>query len=111
MPIRPSPSPRRHRAAVALLVATLPGCMTAISQKAYFEESADWLCDPSTVIYGGTRAHARMIGGGIEHDALFGDWLLPLFVLVDLPLSLVADTVLLPITVLERATMHVPDPL
>lgn len=107
--MRPSPSPLRATTAPALL-AGLSGCMTVASQLSYATRvAADGMLEPSAVVYGGTRIHVRALGGGPFDGRMWraepaGQVLMSLFVLVDLPLCLVADTVLLPVTLLEHAT-------
>lgn len=109
------PSHRRLLCApflMALLAAT-SGCATMMSQLSYAAGgSADNMFPPSAVIYGGTRCHcgilimastnARLTSQPSAAPAL-------LFVLLDMPLSLIADTLLLPITIVEWALLDPDD--
>lgn len=110
----PSPCARSTRraaiaAGAAALLATLSGCMTAMSQVAFVAyEEPGVVLDPRAVLYGGTRAHGRLLDGAFTHGVLPEDLLLLLFEVVDLPLSVVGDTVLLPITLIEHAAMRDP---
>lgn len=92
-------------ALLAALLATLPGCATTMSQMAYaVGGSADNMFPPRDVIYGGTRCHCGLLYlAATSERPSTGYSIVPamLFVLVDMPLSFVADTVLLPVTLVE----------
>jgi len=106
--VRPGHTLLRSPAALVLL-ASLSGCLTVASQLSYATRVApDRMLDPNAVVYGGSRIHFRALGDGPFDGRMWraepaGQVLVSLFVLVDLPLCLVADTVLLPVTLLERA--------
>jgi uncharacterized protein YceK len=96
-------------ALLAALLATLPGCATTMSQMAYANgSSADDMFPPRDVVYGGTRCHVGILGmAATSKPPSSGPSIVPamLFVLIDMPLSLVADTVLLPVTLVEWALL------
>ena len=83
------------------LMGGLPGCMTIASQSAYWSGSGSrgdswmYLCFRRLWIYGGTVNDACWISKWSGGSILF---------LIDLPLSLAADTVLLPLTVVQQLT-------
>jgi uncharacterized protein YceK len=90
---------RRRTERLALLVAlATPGCMTLIDATA---------SDPHRLgIYGGTRTYLSSDTAASHTQAALGAWLIfP----IDLPLSLIADTLFLPITVPFTLT-HLPPP-
>lgn len=97
---------RAGAALFAFALSGTPGCATCISQAGYCNGSApDNMWDPDAVIYGGTRIWIGAIANGCQSwdqdpvaSAVFA-----CVGLVDLPLSFVADTVLLPITLIEHA--------
>lgn len=107
---KPTTSPRTPRLALASLLAILPGCMTAVSQDSWLAGSrSSSSVEPAAVVYGGTRAHGSLLASAWSHDSAIDNVAYTLFEIFDLPLSFVADTVLLPITVLERVGTDAPD--
>lgn len=92
-------------------VLTFGGCMTVASQVAYIAgKSPDNMIDPEAVLYGGTRIHCGALSDGAFDGAAwsaapFTQSLTLLFVVVDLPLSFVGDTLVLPITLIEHAAL------
>lgn len=108
MPTRPRRAPL-SLALLAALLPTLPGCATTMSQMAYVAgSSADDMFPPRDVVYGGTRCHCGLLYmATTSKRPSSGFSIVPamLFVLVDMPLSLVADTVLLPVTLVEWALL------
>ena len=98
------------RRAAVLLVCLFPfvaGCATCLSQGAFFAGRApDNMWDAEAVIYGGTRIWIGAlcnISDSWGHDPLASAVFVALG-LLDLPLSIVADTVLLPVTAVEHLT-------
>jgi hypothetical protein len=88
------------RAVLALWLGITPGCMTIISQEHYWSHNADawmFMCMPEFWIYGGTVNEACLIGSAFIPG------------LIDLPLCLAADTLLLPLTVYQQITYTPPE--
>ena len=93
-----------------VLAMALPSCMTTVNQVGYWSDSSvGHMTDPKAVVYGGTRADANALwnlatsmtspgGSGGSVAARLG-W--GALCVIDLPLSLVADTLLLPLTLSE----------
>ena len=84
-----------------------------MSQLAYAAGgSADNMFPPREVIYGGTRCHCGILVMASTNRRLTSQpSAVPalLFVLIDMPLSFVADTLLLPITIVEWALLGPDD--
>jgi uncharacterized protein YceK len=84
-----------------------------MSQMAYAAgSSADSMFPARAVIYGGTRCHCGIVvmastNGRLSSQPSAAPALL--FVLLDMPLSFVADTLLLPITIVEWAMLGPAD--
>jgi len=97
---------------MALLAGT-SGCATTMSQMAYVVgSSSDNMFPPREVIYGGTRCHCGILVMASTNERLMSQpSAVPalLFVLIDMPLSFVADTLLLPITIVEWALLGPDD--
>lgn len=98
----------RTKVFIAVLIlgyVSLSGCMTFASQVAHFTDNdMGHLCSPDCVIYGGVYRDVRAIqlsynavmeGSGV--GLLFGS-----LCVIDLPMSLAADTVILPLTIGEH---------
>ena len=76
--------------------------MTITSQEHYWSHNADawmFMCLPQLWIYGGTVNEACLIGQA--------PWFIPC--LIDLPLCLAADTLLLPLTTYQQITYTPPE--
>ena len=103
-----SSAPRRLLCVVmGLSLFGCSGCMTTLTQCAY------WVDSPvkGAVVYGGTLIDGAGVSGYIV-DASRGDppetgreWFWLAFGIVDLPFCVVADTVLLPLTIAQRADL------
>lgn len=97
------------------LLTGLSGCLSVASQLSYATGGADGMLDHRAVVYGGSRAwFGTLRRGDGPFDGHMWDRqpirqsLLVLFLVVDLPLCLVADTVLLPVTLLEHGLAGAP---
>ncbi len=97
------------------VVPVLPGCMTIVNQAGYWTDSSvGHATDPHMVIYGGTRSDlitlCNVFGPRPGLVMTSRDWAsaigLTAFILVDTPLSFVADTILLPLTLGEEWWMR-----
>ena len=97
---------------LALGLVLIPGCMTVVSQSAFWAGRApDNMIDPETVIYAGFRNDLGAIGNLLCNDHAWTEervqssmW--GVVLAVDLILSLAADTVILPIPVAEELYMR-----
>ena len=92
---------------LALWLGITPGCMTITSQDYYWTHSAEawmFLCLPEHWIYGGTVNANCRIDWAVE--AVFP---LHILCLIDLPLCLAADTLLLPLTIYQQITYTPPE--
>jgi uncharacterized protein YceK len=99
------------------LASGLSGCMTVTSQLSFATGvAADGMIDPTAVVYGGSRVWFGTLGAG-EGPANGYMWdhepvtqaVMVLFLVIDLPLCLVADTALLPVTLIEHAFADAPE--
>ena len=107
-----------HAATMTMLIllgATLSGCMTVVNQMGYWSDSSvGHMTDPEAVVYGGTRADVTALwnaitssgpaaetAGDITSRIGFG-----FLFLIDTPLCLIADTLLLPLTLSEAWWLH-----
>lgn len=91
------------------------GCMTVISQAVYSAGQApDNMMDPEVVIYGGFRNDLNALSNLSSNDE---EWerepvqtsMWGVAIVIDLVLSLVADTLLLPVTVAEEVYLRARD--
>ena len=92
---------------------SLPGCGTCLNVCPFYSEGNEILAkgwsEPPKEVYGGVAMDARFGAGLIVRESLDHLWAGPVGLVtlaVDLPLSLVGDTLTLPITVpagIERA--------
>lgn len=81
-----------------LLLIHISGCATIISQSDGHDNDA-LMCDPEqgfSTIYSGTKLDAHCLYINADNAALF--------CFLDLPLSLVADTIILPYTIYSEVT-------
>ena len=80
------------------LAPALPGCLTIVTRMSRGDPKIDMYAGP----YSGTVADLRGIGGS-RAEEVFGSLadLYPMY-FIDLPLSLVADTLILPLTLYEQ---------
>ena len=80
-----------------VLITLVSGCSsfsTQLSKSQNFAKSV-YLAEPIPEVFGGIRLNAEMAAQSLDSEAgLFG----LVYVLIDTPLSLIADTVLLPYT-------------
>ena len=82
----------------ALIVLSASGCMTLISQQPYWEGTR---LDGHNDAYFLLRVqHWYPYGGTVNDIALFLE--VPVLTWIDLPLSLVADTAILPLTIYQQ---------
>ena len=93
------------RFVLPLWIGTTSGCLTISSQDHYWSPGTDawmFLCLPELWIYGGTVNEACLVGSAVQGGSSL---IIPL--LIDLPLCIAADTLLLPLTVYQQIT-YVP---
>jgi len=101
-----------RRCALAFVLLAAPGCMTVFSQGCYVAGRApDNMVDPRVVVYGGLRNDVRAIGNLMRNDEMWREQrvvcsLSTVALGLDVVLSTVADTVILPITVVEALCMR-----
>lgn len=86
--------------------------MTTVNQVGYWSDSSiGHMTDPKAIVYGGTRADAKALGNLFTSSA--GDTPARIgfgvLCMIDLPLCLVADTLLLPLTLSEAWWLDVHD--
>lgn len=80
--------------AMAVMVLGLPGCATTMR---YAFDDHPSPCQDISYSYGGTQMDSIMLTHSLFDDD--GDWRLSALVFLDLPLSFVFDTVLLPVSI------------
>ena len=96
-----------------LWILAVPGCMTIVSQAGYwtgFQAADSNIPDPTAVVYGGTRISAPSFWGILTRWDRSGQTGLRVagvvFYLIDTSLCLIADTLLLPLTLSEAWWLH-----